>query len=155
MSFSLDKLQKLNLKAGEWVTIKYPTVEGFHSGQIAGGGVDAPIFDIVNERIFVQFHPQSFVSELEIGKIENLFRHDTHPTYSFIYGTFYPIVRKWGNLIPQHLYSILKANGEVNNIVFEAIRIENDDKGIPQWYLIHKDNGEIKRMSFYEIVDVI
>lgn len=35
MSFTFEKLNRLNLKRGEWIHIKYPSLDYLVSGQVA------------------------------------------------------------------------------------------------------------------------
>jgi hypothetical protein len=162
MSFTFEKLQKLNLKHGEIVRIKYPTVASMLEGKIATNHTfnieSFPIFDSTKTKIYFHLSPQTNPTELDIEQIECFIRLDTQPMHYTINGQIGNTLKNFTNVKKGLVYDFLKTNGDIESLRFHSISYEpvnKDDFGFMLNYYA-KDGGKIAKINFYDdIIGII
>ena len=160
MSFTFEKLQKLNLKRGEIVRIKYQTVAGFVEGRIATNETfnieSYPIFDSTKTKLYFHLKPQTYPSKLDIDQIECFIRLDMQPMHYTINGRSGSCLKNITNVKQGAFYDFLKTNGDVEALRYHSISYELVNKDESRYMLNYlQDNGEITKMIFFDIIDVI
>lgn len=160
MSFTFEKLNKLNLKQGELIQIKYSSVNKFVSGKIATDKTfnieNYPIFDSTKTKIYIHFSPQISPSELDIANIEYFFRPDSRPILYENNNHFIPDLKNFGNLNQGSVYDFLKVNGDIETLRFHSITIGKVNEGNSSLLLNYvKHTGKIAKINLHVIIDTI
>ena len=160
MSFTFEKLNRLNLKRGEWIHIKYPSFDYLVSGQVATCNAfniqKYAIFDSSKTKFYFHLPSQTHPSELDIEKIEILFRPSSKPLICKVFEKLIRDLKNFEKLTKGITYEFLKTNGNIEALKYDSIVFEQKNTNDFEPYLKGFNQiGTSVKLDFNDIIDVL